>query len=135
MMTTLLSAVGLTLMLGAAAAAQTLPVKTYREITSFRGDTNRIITSTDNPSARYSLYSGHKEAGRPWADIVVRKDSDAGTLYLSRAYDCAAGTYRVLGQSTKLTELSRNMTPAQARDRLLEPGTLEYKFAFFACGL
>lgn len=133
-MTTLVAATVLTLALGAGALmAQSLPVKIHNEIKSFRGGPNVVITETGN--TRYSMFSGHKEAGRPWADIVIRKETEGRVTYLSRAYDCAAATYRVLGQSTKLTELSRNMTPGQAQDRVLEPGSLEFVFARYACGL
>lgn len=133
-MTSMLTVSMLTIALGATAAmAQSLPVKIHKDIKSFRGDVNVVIA--EDGGARYTMFSGHKEAGRPWADMIIRKDNGTAVTYLSRAYDCAAATYRVLGQSSRLGQLSRGMTPAQARDRALEPGTLEYTFARFACGL
>lgn len=125
------------LILGAtAAAAQGLPVKTYGDITSFRGNRAAVIAVTDAPPARYTLLSAHKEARRPWADAVIRRESPEGVSFLSRAYDCANATYRWLGEAASPARLSLSVTDLrQLGDRPLLPGTIEHRLAAYVCAL
>ncbi len=123
----------------AAAAAQApgaglLPVRIHERIATFRGDGDTVIARSDG--GEYLLYSAHKEGGRPWADaIFVRRDRD-GVTYLSRAYDCAAGTWRWMGEHDDITRISRSVgSIADIRPRPVEPGTVEHALARHVCAL
>lgn len=118
---------------GTAAMAQTLPVKIHRQIASFEGNPRAVILERDG--ARYALVSAHKEAGRPWADALFWRYRDGDRTLISRAYDCAAGTYRWLGEGKDFQEMSASVRPGQTGDRLLEPGSTEFALAHHVCGL
>lgn len=128
---------GILLSLGAGlAAAQGLPVRIHKEIRSFSGNPAQVIATTDAPPARYTLYSAHKEGGRPWADAIWARRDAGGVTYLSRAYDCAAGTFRWLGEAARIDRISLSVRSIdQIRPQPLTPGTLEYLLARHACAL
>lgn len=110
-----------------------LPVKTYPEITTFRGS-DRAVAS--DGAAVYTLYTAQKEGGRPWAGAVFVKRMGGQVSYLSRAYDCAAGTWRWLGEAARLDRISQSVTSLdQTRRRALTPGSIEYQLAYYACAL
>ncbi|MEM1266012.1 MAG: hypothetical protein AAGI50_08360 [Pseudomonadota bacterium] len=122
------------LFLAAPALAEGLPVKTYPRITSFEGD-GRTVIATDGAAA-YTLVSAHKEAGRAWADALYERTEDGTTTLVARAYDCAAATYRWMGEAPRYRELSLSVTSMdQLRDRPLFPGTIEHRLAAYVCGL
>jgi hypothetical protein len=117
------------------AMAQELPVKTYRQGKIFQGNTRSVIPVPQDPTARYSLLNAYKVARRPWADIVVRRDNANGTWFISRTYRCDQGIYRELGEGDNPRILSENTSPDQSRAQRLQPGTIEYSIARYACGL
>lgn len=117
----------------ASQAPAQLPVKTYKTITTFRGS-NQVVAS--GGGAVYTLYSAQKEGGRPWAGAVFVKRQDGKATYLSRAYDCASGTYRWLGEYSRPDQISLSVTSlSQTQRRALQPGTIEYQLAYYACAL
>ena len=123
-----------TLLAWSAAAAQGLPVKIHRDITAFQGDKNAAILV--DGATRYALVSAHKEGGRPWADAVFWRVTDGQVTWMNRRYDCAAGTYRWLGEAEDYAGMSRSVTSLEElRDRPLQPGTVEYALAHHVCGL
>ena len=132
----LISAV-MMLALGAGiAAAQGLPARIHDRITTFAGDPARGIAASEDPKAVFTLHSAHKEAGRPWADAIWVRRAETGVSYLSRAYDCAAGTYRWLGEAREIGRISLSVTSVeQTAPRRLVPGTIEYQLARHACAL
>ncbi|MEO0386773.1 MAG: hypothetical protein AAF281_04470 [Pseudomonadota bacterium] len=124
----------LLLMVAGAGAAETLPVKTYPRITSFAGDRTTVI-AVDGP-AQFTLISAHKEAGRPWADALFERRDNAGRMLVARAYDCAAATFRWMGEAERFRGLSLSITSMdQIRDRPLLPGTVEFRLARYVCAL
>ncbi|MSU88930.1 hypothetical protein GE300_04740 [Rhodobacteraceae bacterium 2CG4] len=123
------------------AAAQTppapppvqLPVKTYPEITTFGGSDAPVAA---DGQAVYQLYSAQKEAGRPWVGAVFVRRMGGAATYLSRAYDCAAGTWRWLGEAARPDRISLSVTSLdQTRRRALVPGSIEHRLAHYACAL
>lgn len=122
------------ILMASAAMAQSLPVKTYPKIKSWKGDRATVIATADN--AAYTLVSAHKEGGRPWADALFEKQTAAGKVLVSRAYDCANATYRWLGEAPTYRGLSLSVTSLdQVRDRRLQAGTVEYALARYVCAL
>ncbi|NNU81843.1 hypothetical protein HMH01_15505 [Halovulum dunhuangense] len=118
------------------AMAQGLPVRIHDGIRTFAGDPNRVVAATQDPPSRITLYSAHKEGGRPWADAIWVRQTPEGRSFLSRAYDCEAGTYRWLGEAARLGQISLSVSSvAQTAPRRLEPGTVEYDLARHACAL
>ena len=117
------------------ALAQTLPVKTYEEGRIFQGNKNSVISVPEAPEARFSLLSAYKVGRRPWADMVVRRDTAAGTWFLSRTYICDQSIYRELGEGDNPRILSATTRPGQAQPKRLQPGTVEFSLARYACGL
>lgn len=116
-----------------AQATAQLPVKTYKKITTFRGS-NQVVAS--GGGAVYTLYSAQKEGGRPWAGAVFVKRQGGKATYLSRAYDCSTATYRWLGEYSRPDQISLSVTSLnQTRRRALQPGTIEYQLAYYACAL
>jgi len=110
-----------------------LPVRIYPRIMAFNGNPGRAILRT--PEARYTLVSAHKEAGRPWADAVMTRETRAGRILLSRAYDCAAATFRWLGEGPSYRAMTASVRPEQTGDRRLRPGTVEFELARYVCAL
>ncbi|MHA3914733.1 hypothetical protein [Halovulum sp. GXIMD14793] len=117
----------------ASAAAQGLPVKSYSKNTAFQGNPRVVIL--DREGAQYALVSAHKEAGRPWADALFYRYRDDTRTLMNRAYDCAAGTYRWLGEGKDFPSMSAAVKPSQTGDRQLQPGSVEYALARYVCGL
>lgn len=131
----LLSLLAIALLGSSAAFAQSLPVKTYSDGRIFNGNRNNVIPVPEAPEARYSLLSAYKVGRRPWADIVVRRDTAQGTWFLSRTYRCDQGIYRKLGEGNNTRMLSEHTRPGQAKPLRLIPGTIEFSIARYACGL
>lgn len=132
---TLLSLLAIAVFGSSAALAQALPVKTYKDGRIFNGTTDHVIPVPEAPDARYSLLTAYKVGRRPWADIVVRRDTAEGTWFLSRTYRCDQGIYRELGEGDNPRILSATTHPGQAQAQRLVPGTIEFSIARFACGL
>ncbi len=124
----------LLLLTASLAAAQPLPVKTYPTIRAFQGERDAVIARDE--VAEYVLVSAHKEGGRPWADALFERRSAEGRMLVNRAYDCAAGTYRWMGEARTFRGLSLSVKSLdQVRDRRLESGSVEYALARYVCGL
>ena len=132
---TLLSLLAIATFGASTALAQALPVKTYEEGRIFQGNRNTVIPVPEAAEARYSLLSAYKVGRRPWADIVVRRDTAEGTWFLSRTYICDQNIYRELGEGNDPRILSANTRPGQAQAKRLVPGTIEFSIARYACGL
>ncbi|QHQ34626.1 hypothetical protein [Algicella marina] len=121
-------------LIGSAAVAQALPVKTYREIKAWKGDRVTVVASA--PGEAFTLVSAHKEAQRPWADALFERNTAEGKTLVRHAYDCANATYRWMGEARRFRDLSLSITSMdQMRDRRLEPGTVEYQLARYVCAL
>ncbi len=118
-----------------ALSAQSLPVKVYAEGRQYRGDTRNVVVRVGN-SRIISLVSAYKLGGRPWADAVFRSDTrDGRTSYISRAYDCARGTMRALGEGASLATMSVATKPRDAAERPVPDSGIERAMARYACGL
>ena len=117
-----------------ATAEGLLPVKVHPRIKAFRGGPS-VIVAQDGATV-YSLVSGHKEARRPWADVILRKTGPDGQSFVARAFDCAAGTVRRLGEGRTVRDIPLSITDlAQLRDRPVVPGSVDHAIGRYVCAL
>ena len=124
------------ILLGSTVVAQNLPVKIYETGKKFRGSDTQPVLRVNKPLAVYYYVNGYKVGGRPWADAMWRKVTPEGTKFLSRTYDCAAGTWRNLGEGRAASTVSLSIEDLETvRDREARSGTAEFALAKFACGL
>ncbi len=114
-----------------------VPVKVYNADKIWRGGPKVEIALPATDGSAYSLVSVYKVGGKPWADLVARREApDGGVTYLSRTYDCAHGTWRWLGEGNTLGAMTAAVASVgQTGPRAIEPGTVEGGLAAFACGM
>jgi hypothetical protein len=129
-------AVAAALLMASALLAQgAVPVRVHSQDKLWRG--LAAIEVPEDTGHSYAMHQAYKVARKPWADMIVRREAaDGSVMYLSRTYDCEAGTWRWLGEAERLGLLSQSVTAVgQTGPRAIEAGTVEGRLAAFACGL
>ncbi|CAN5546033.1 hypothetical protein BH10PSE6_BH10PSE6_04620 [soil metagenome] len=95
------------------------------------GQTGELIIVPSDSFAHYWVVEG-KRTNPAVVEILTRREGTSATIFALRQIDCAARTFRTLGQGDNLEKAKSNNVELSALDPLTE-GSISSSLADYAC--